>query len=70
MIHARGLLLAIAYTASCLTGLKIKNTGITEYINRLKLEGKPCTTAFSKSRSLFALQIGERLSQLANFESI
>ncbi len=34
------LLIAIAYTASCLTGLKIRNTGLTEYINRLKLEGK------------------------------
>lgn len=33
------LLIAIAYTASCLMGLKIKNTGLTEYINRLKLEG-------------------------------
>ena len=32
------LLIAIAYTASCLKGLKIKNTGLTEYINRLKLE--------------------------------
>ena len=29
-----------AYTASCLTGLKIRNTGHQEYINRLKLEGK------------------------------
>lgn len=34
------LLIAIAYTASCLTGLKIKNTGSAEYINRLKIEGK------------------------------
>lgn len=34
------LLIAIAYTASCLVGLKIRNTGHTEYINRLKLEGK------------------------------
>ena len=34
------LLIAIAYTASCLTGLKIKNTGYAEYINRLKIEGK------------------------------
>ncbi len=34
------LLIAIAYTASCLTGLKIRNTGHQEYINRLKLEGK------------------------------
>ena len=34
------LLIAIAYTASCLTGLKIRNTGHTEYINRLKLEEK------------------------------
>ena len=31
---------AIAYTASCLVGLKIRNTGHQEYINRLKLEGK------------------------------
>ena len=34
------LLIAIAYTASCLVGLKIRNSGQTEYINRLKLEGK------------------------------
>ena len=34
------LLIAIAYTASCLTGLKIRNTGLTEYINRLKIEDK------------------------------
>ena len=34
------LLIAIAYTASCLVGLKIRNTGHTEYINRLQLEGK------------------------------
>ena len=34
------LLIAIAYTASCLTGLKIRNTGLTEYINRLKIEGQ------------------------------
>ena len=34
------LLIAIAYTASCLVGLKIRNTGHTKYINRLKLEGK------------------------------
>lgn len=34
------LLIAIAYTASCLTGLKIKNTGYAEYINRLKIENK------------------------------
>ncbi len=34
------LLIAIAYTASCLTGLKIRNIGLSEYINRLKLEGK------------------------------
>ena len=33
------LLIAFAYTASCLKGLKIKNTGLTEYINRLKIEG-------------------------------
>jgi hypothetical protein len=32
------LLIAISYTASCLTGLKIRNTGYQEYINRLKLE--------------------------------
>ena len=35
-----GRLRLIAYTASCLVGLKIRNTGLTEYINRLKLEGK------------------------------
>ena len=34
------LLIAIAYTASCLVGLKIRNTGYQEYINRLKVEGK------------------------------
>lgn len=34
------LLIAIAYTASCLLGSKIRNTGYAEYINRLKLEGK------------------------------
>lgn len=34
------LLIAIAYTASCLTGLKIRNTGSAEYINRLKIENK------------------------------
>ena len=34
------LLIAIAYTASCLVGLKIRNIGLTEYINRLKLEGQ------------------------------
>lgn len=34
------LLIAIAYTASCLTGLKIRNTGYQKYINRLKIEGK------------------------------
>lgn len=34
------LLIAIAYTASCLVGLKIRNTGHQQYINRLKLEGK------------------------------
>ena len=33
-------LIALAYTASCLTGLKIRNTGDQEYINRLELEGK------------------------------
>jgi len=30
------LLIAIAYTASCLQGLKIRKTGQQEYINRLK----------------------------------
>ena len=34
------LLIAIAYTASCLVGLKIRNTGHQEYINRLKIEGE------------------------------
>ncbi|MDJ0574105.1 MAG: IS4 family transposase [Xenococcaceae cyanobacterium MO_234.B1] len=34
------LIIAIAYTANCLVGLKIRNTGHQEYINRLKLEGK------------------------------
>lgn len=34
------LLIAIAYTASCLVGLKIRNIGVTEYINRLKIEGQ------------------------------
>ena len=34
------LLIAIAYTASCLRGLKIRNTGHQEYINRLKVEGQ------------------------------
>ena len=34
------LLIAIAYTASCLVGLKIRNTGYAEYINRLNIEGK------------------------------
>ena len=34
------LIIALAYTASCLVGLKIRNTGHQEYINRLKLEGK------------------------------
>ena len=33
------LLIAIAYTANCLTGLKIRNTGYQVYINRLKIEG-------------------------------
>lgn len=33
-------LLAIAYTASCLAGLKIRNTGYQEYINCLKIEGQ------------------------------
>lgn len=32
------LLIAIAYTISCVVGLKIRNTGYQEYINRLKLE--------------------------------
>jgi hypothetical protein len=34
------LLIAIAYTASCLVGLNIRNTGYQKYINRLKIEGK------------------------------
>jgi hypothetical protein len=34
------LLIALAYTASCLAGLKIRNTGYQEYINRLKIEGQ------------------------------
>jgi hypothetical protein len=34
------LLIAITYTANCLTGLKIRNTGHQEYINRLKIENK------------------------------
>ena len=34
------LLIASAYTASCLAGLKMRNTGYQEYINRLKMEGK------------------------------
>ncbi len=34
------LLIAIAYTASCLAGLKIRNTGYQEYINRLQIEGQ------------------------------
>lgn len=34
------LLIAIAYTSSCLVGLNIRNTGYQEYINRLKIEGK------------------------------
>ena len=33
------LLIALAYTASCLVGLKIRKSGQTEYINRLKIEG-------------------------------
>jgi hypothetical protein len=33
------LLIALAYTASCLAGLNIRNTGYQEYINRLKIEG-------------------------------
>ena len=33
------LLIAIAYTASCLAGLNIRNTGYQEYVNRLKIEG-------------------------------
>ena len=34
------LLIAIAYTASCLTGLNIRKTGHQEYINRLKIENQ------------------------------
>ena len=34
------LLIALAYTASCLTGLNIRQSGVQEYINRLKIEGK------------------------------
>ena len=34
------LLIALAYTASCLVGLNIRKTGDQEYINRLKIEGK------------------------------
>lgn len=34
------LLIALAYTASCLVGLNIRKTGHQEYINRLKIEGK------------------------------
>ncbi len=34
------LLIAIAYTVSCLSGLKIRNTGYQEYVNRLKIEDK------------------------------
>ncbi len=34
------LLIAIAYTASCFRGLKIRHTGHQEYINRLKVEGQ------------------------------
>ncbi|NJP22551.1 MAG: IS4 family transposase [Hydrococcus sp. CRU_1_1] len=34
------LLIAFAYTASCLVGLKIRNTGYAEYINRLKIENQ------------------------------
>ena len=34
------LLIAIAYTASCLVGLNIRQSGHQEYINRLKIEGK------------------------------
>ena len=34
------LLIALAYTASCLSGLKIRNTGYQEYINRLKMENQ------------------------------
>ncbi len=34
------LLIALAYTASCLVGLNIRNTGYQEYINRLKIEGQ------------------------------
>ena len=35
-----GRLRLIAYTASCLVGGKIRNTGHQEYINRLKIEGE------------------------------
>jgi hypothetical protein len=34
------LLIAIAYTSRCLIGVNIRKSGHTEYINRLKLEGK------------------------------
>lgn len=34
------LLIALAYTASCLVGLNIRQSGHQEYINRLKIEGK------------------------------
>jgi len=34
------LLIAIAYTASCVVGLNIRKSGHQEYINRLKIEGK------------------------------
>ena len=38
--HREADLFEIAYTASCLVGLNIRNTGAQEYINRLKIEGK------------------------------
>ncbi len=34
------LLIAFAYTSSCLVGLNIRKSGHQEYINRLKIEGK------------------------------
>ena len=34
------LVIALAYTASCLIGLKIRNTGYQEYINRLKIKSQ------------------------------
>ncbi len=46
------LLIASAYTASRLVGLKIRNTGHQEYINRLKLEVGGCFRAESISNPL------------------